>query len=223
MAAKRRSSWSGILTIHLGGYCVTTTLRMPCGGRSRNEGYGRAKRLGSCRPQDLMLTGQVQYDPCSDHYELLDVGSQASQADILRAYRRAVKRHHPDTGGDPSGQAVQFVYAAYAVLGNPYKRGHYDCSRNRYGRAPTRPRTSAARVAELPIAAWMRRAAAITLAVVAGALLFITAISGARPQHAQPTSEDITPQDGQGARAGGKPRSAAPFEYATAFEPDDAN
>jgi len=192
------------------------------GGAERRLWEGT--RPGFRRPQDLMLTGQVQYDPCNDYYHLLNVASQASQADVLRAYRRAVKRHHPDAGGDPSGRAVQAVYEAYAVIGDPYRRGHYNCSRNRYGRAPSRPRSRRrARVAAAPIRVWLRRAAAITLSVVTGVLLLVAAVTGFRPARGQQPVVDHDPPSDRTARAGVDQPHAVSFEYATPFEPDDAD
>ena len=172
-----------------------------------------------------MLRGQIEYDPCNDYYEALSVASQASQTGILRAYRRAVKKHHPDTGGDPSGRTIHAVYAAYAILGDPYKRGHYNCSRNRYGRPASRPRTPTRTAETLPLAQWMRRAAAITLSAIAGALLLVAAAAGLRPYRMQgppQTLNDDAPAASVTAQAGSRtPRDAA-FEYATPLESEDA-
>ncbi|MFH1730823.1 MAG: DnaJ domain-containing protein [Planctomycetota bacterium] len=172
-----------------------------------------------------MLRGQIEYDPCNDYYEALSVASQASPADILRAYRRAVKKHHPDAGGDSAGRAIRAVYEAYAVLGDRYKRSHYNWSRNRYGRPASRPRTPA-RAAEKPLLRqWMRRAAAVTFSVIAGALLLVAAATGLRPYRMQGpprTRNDGAPAGGVTAQAGSRTPRAAAFEYATPLESEDA-
>ena len=43
------------------------------------------------------------------------------------------------------------------------------------------------------------------------------------PRRAQPTSKNVTPPDDRAARAGGEPQTTVPFEYATAFEPDETD
>ena len=172
-----------------------------------------------------MLRGQIEYDPCNDYYEALNVASQASPADILRAYRRAVKKHHPDAGGDPSGRAVRIVYAAYSVLGDRYKRGHYNCSRDRYGRPASRPRSPARAAGTPPLGQWIRKAAAITLSVIAGALLLVAATAGLRPFRMQgppQTRHDDAPATGVTAQADSRTPQAVAFEYATPLEPEDA-
>lgn len=45
------------------------------------------------------------------------------QDDIKKAYRRKVKQHHPDVGGD--GELIKEINAAYEVLGNEQKRQEF--------------------------------------------------------------------------------------------------
>jgi len=55
--------------------------------------------------------------PTSDqtrHRLVLQVGKDASQAEIKAAYRRLVKQHHPDAGGDP--EFFRAITAAYEAL-----------------------------------------------------------------------------------------------------------
>jgi hypothetical protein len=78
-----------------------------------------------------MPTRAVQYHPQSDCYALLGVPPDASPGDVLRAYRAAVKRYHPDAGGDPTGERIRAVNGAYAVLRDPVLRHEYDCERRR--------------------------------------------------------------------------------------------
>lgn len=60
----------------------------------------------------------------TDLYSILGITRDATLADIKRAFRKAVKHHHPDKGGD----AEQFrrVAHAYEILINPDKRKIYD-------------------------------------------------------------------------------------------------
>ncbi len=68
-----------------------------------------------------------------DLYAILGVPPNASPAQISRAYRALLRRHHPDTRtpDDESQNAaaattLQQVLAAYAVLHDPARRADYD-------------------------------------------------------------------------------------------------
>jgi hypothetical protein len=60
----------------------------------------------------------------SDAYAVLGVSSDASEEDLRRAYRKALRRTHPDTGG----VAAEFhaVQAAWESVGTPEDRARYD-------------------------------------------------------------------------------------------------
>lgn len=60
-----------------------------------------------------------------NHYEILGVRRDATEADVKRAYRRASKHAHPDREGG-SHERMQAVNAAYAVLGDARRRADYD-------------------------------------------------------------------------------------------------
>jgi len=77
-----------------------------------------------------------------DLYAILGIERNATQAQISRAYRALLRRHHPDTRDQPrsarSDMALQQVLAAYSVLRDPARRVEYD--REARSRAhPTRP------------------------------------------------------------------------------------
>jgi curved DNA-binding protein CbpA len=63
-----------------------------------------------------------------DPYKLLGVSRQASADDVRRAYRKLVRKHHPDANPDDPGAEERFkeLYQAYEVLSNPEKRRSYD-------------------------------------------------------------------------------------------------
>lgn len=56
-------------------------------------------------------------------YELLEVSSKATNAELRAAYRRACMLHHPDRGGTP--EAFHAIQQAYRAL---KKRGCSECN-----------------------------------------------------------------------------------------------
>lgn len=63
----------------------------------------------------------------SNHYQTLQVSSQASAAEIKQAYRQLVKKFHPDSQSTTANheQIVQ-INAAYEILGDRQRRQNYD-------------------------------------------------------------------------------------------------
>jgi len=61
-------------------------------------------------------------------YEILGVGTGASEADIKRAYRKIAKQTHPDThpGDEAIEQRFKEAAAAYDLLSDKEKRGQFD-------------------------------------------------------------------------------------------------
>ena len=62
-----------------------------------------------------------------NYYHTLGLSSVASEGEIKAAYRRLVKRYHPDTSPDADA-VMRFieVQAAYEILSDPVKRQDYD-------------------------------------------------------------------------------------------------
>jgi curved DNA-binding protein CbpA len=63
-----------------------------------------------------------------DPYIVLGVPRQASGAEIARAYRRAARVSHPDSGDAGSAEWFRAVSDAYDVLRDPRRRAVYDRS-----------------------------------------------------------------------------------------------
>lgn len=66
----------------------------------------------------------------SGYYKILGVSEKASYHDIRRAYRRLVKKYHPDRNGSSlSEDMIRMINAAFEVLSDKDKRKHYDITR----------------------------------------------------------------------------------------------
>ena len=64
--------------------------------------------------------------PQSNHYETLNVNSNASQAEIKQAYRRLAKLFHPDVNQVTDSDQIIRINAAYEVLSDTQSRQSYD-------------------------------------------------------------------------------------------------
>jgi len=64
----------------------------------------------------------------NDHYEVLNVGRNASQDEIKKAYRRLAREHHPDVNGNkPKAEACfKRINEAHEVLSDQEKQANYD-------------------------------------------------------------------------------------------------
>lgn len=70
------------------------------------------------------MTSRDRRDP----YIVLGVARKASGEEIARAYRRAARVSHPDSGGSGSADRFRAVSDAYEVLRDPRRRAVYDRS-----------------------------------------------------------------------------------------------
>jgi curved DNA-binding protein len=62
-----------------------------------------------------------------DYYQTLGVARHASAEDIKKAYRKLVRKHHPDISkARDADQKTKDINEAYAVLGDADKRAAYD-------------------------------------------------------------------------------------------------
>jgi curved DNA-binding protein CbpA len=78
------------------------------------------------------MTSHERRDP----YIVLGVPRQASAAEIARAYRRAARASHPDSGVAGSAERFRVVSDAYDQLRDPRRRAMYDRS-HPLARSPT--------------------------------------------------------------------------------------
>jgi molecular chaperone DnaJ len=60
------------------------------------------------------------------HYELLGVSPDAPHEEIRDAFRRLVKRYHPDVLPGATGDRFKKIVDAWRALGNPRARKAYD-------------------------------------------------------------------------------------------------
>ncbi|GAB3365754.1 MULTISPECIES: DnaJ domain-containing protein [Giesbergeria] len=68
----------------------------------------------------------------TDHYAALGLGSDASLADIKKAFRQKASFYHPDKNPAPDAAArFRAVQQAYEVLSDPEERQAYDDNRRR--------------------------------------------------------------------------------------------
>lgn len=68
-----------------------------------------------------------------DYYEILDVGRDASQDEIKKAYRKLARKYHPDVNPSPDAEnRFKEISEAYHVLGDEERRAAYDRGPERF-------------------------------------------------------------------------------------------
>src|SRR5204862_855650 len=87
-------------------------------GLGRHRGWAYLGRGGG------LMTSRERRDP----YIVLGVPRQASGEEIARAYRRAARASHPDSGGAGSAERFRAVRDAYEALRDPRRRAECDRS-----------------------------------------------------------------------------------------------
>ncbi len=68
--------------------------------------------------------------PMPDFYNILEVSSTATQAEIKRSYRRLVRKYHPDLNKQALDLHIKRLNEAYEVISDPVKRAAYDTQRS---------------------------------------------------------------------------------------------
>jgi curved DNA-binding protein CbpA len=79
-----------------------------------------------------------------NYYKILGVSPQADQETIKKAYRRMVRKTHPDTNGGED-RAFKLVKKAYETLSDPHQRDLYDLRNGFKPSPPPNHRKSRAR------------------------------------------------------------------------------
>ena len=74
-----------------------------------------------------------------DYYEILEVGPDAGEEEIRRAFRRLARVYHPDKAGNDRSAEDRFkeINEAYEVLGDATKRRRYDEFNNTWINSPS--------------------------------------------------------------------------------------
>lgn len=60
------------------------------------------------------------------YYEVLGVPRGSSEKEIKQAFRKLVRKYHPDMTPGVEGTRFRAIVEAYRVLSNPIKRQKYD-------------------------------------------------------------------------------------------------
>jgi len=90
-----------------------------------NQMFGKAQQLLQRAQQEKKKADRV------DYYEILGVDEHASHAEITAAYKKCVRKYHPDQFSDKEKKAeaekkMKNVNIAYDIIGNEEKRRIYD-------------------------------------------------------------------------------------------------
>ncbi len=72
-------------------------------------------------------------DRAANYYDILGVPDTATADEIIRAYRRLAREHHPDRNPAAGSKRFQEITDAYDVIGDSVRRRHYDAGRQGRG------------------------------------------------------------------------------------------
>ena len=177
-----------------------------------------------------MQADRIRYNPAHDYYDVLGVSPGATPAETLHAYRVAVKRYHPDAGGDPSGEKIRLITEAYAVIRDPVQRHYYDRARSRHGvpgawAAPEQPPSyTFRRRYRWPRLRRFFRAAVVTASVITVVLLLVVlavSMKASRMTGPSPTARRWR-GEGNGSEVPSPERGTkTPYDFATPFDVND--
>jgi curved DNA-binding protein CbpA len=76
----------------------------------------------------------VADDRSVDHYEVLQVNSNAEQETIQRVFRLLAQRFHPDNKETGDERRFREIQDAYSILNDPEKRARYDIAYEQHRR-----------------------------------------------------------------------------------------
>ena len=68
----------------------------------------------------------------NNYYELLGLRSDASAAEIKKAFREKAKKLHPDIAGESAGAQMRKLLTAYETLSSERRRYEYDRAYSRF-------------------------------------------------------------------------------------------
>jgi hypothetical protein len=94
----------------------------------RNHGLDFQVLKEKLTPVALALGLAVSSENQSNYYEVLGISADARKADIKKAFRKRVRKVHPDTSGEMTDSGQDFIHlkAAYQILSDPVLRRQYD-------------------------------------------------------------------------------------------------
>ncbi len=91
-----------------------------------------------------------------DYYDILGLPRDVNEAGIKKAFRRLARIYHPDSAKAEKASEEKFkqINEAYAVLGDPHQRSHYDELGEKWnsgpgGQPPITPKQSSSTVSHL--------------------------------------------------------------------------
>jgi len=61
-----------------------------------------------------------------DYYEILEISEDSTYHEIRKAYRRMVRKYHPDRNASDHPDMIKLINAAFEILSDKDKRKHYD-------------------------------------------------------------------------------------------------